>query len=192
MSKPATTIASHTRIKGDVQFDGPAVIAGHIQGNILALDVLEITAEGIIDGNIQGPQVVVLGTIKGNVMAARECQLGATARVVGDLCTADLAISKGARFIGQLCIADDAAELGAAEAPRSEAPAAAIPAKPAPAIQVVEATIQRVEHEAAARQAEPVPLKTSTVTFPTMSPVEVLSQHAPSNLNRAPRIIKAR
>lgn len=106
MSEPLTSIAAHTTIKGELHLDGPGIIAGRIQGDVAAHDSLELTAEGVVNGNIQGTTVAIHGTVKGNITATQNCQLGPTARVAGEVRAADLAIAKGARFIGHVCVGE--------------------------------------------------------------------------------------
>jgi len=192
MSQPATTIAPHTFIKGELRLDGPALIAGRVEGNIAAKDTLEIAAEGIIDGNIRGVVVAIQGTVKGHIIAAQACRLGASARVAGDLCTANLAIAEGAQFVGNVCVGFAAPDV--ADSPGAAEAGAARPAPEAPVVRTVEATITRLEN--AARLEEPAPRTTrTTVTLPVMPEmpmVQVLSQTVQATLHRAPRIIKAR
>jgi cytoskeletal protein CcmA (bactofilin family) len=201
MSQPVTSIAPHTIIKGELRLDGPAVIAGQVQGNITATAPLEIAAEGIIDGDIQGTAVTIHGTVKGSIVAAQACRLEAAARVAGDLCTTDLAIAEGARFIGHVCVGEmkvkGAGAVGAGPAASvSEAgrirPSDA--AEEAAALRAVEATMTRVE-KVAARQEEPAPAFAATVSIPAapvMPTVQILSENVQAALHRAPRIIKAR
>ena len=189
MSQPATTIAPHTFIKGELRLDGPAVIAGRVEGNIAAADTLEIAPEGIIDGDIRGVVVAIQGTVKGNIIAAQACRLGASAHVAGDLCTANLASAEGAKFIGQVCVG---VELPGADT-RAADPSASNTSQDASAVRIVEATVTRFER--AARPEEPPPPIRTTMTMPMVPELPVvqnLSPNLPGALHRAPRIIKAR
>jgi len=192
MSQPATMIAPHTFIKGELRLDGPAVIAGRVEGNIAAADTLEIASDGIIDGDIRGVVVVIQGTVKGNISAAQACRMGASARVAGDLCTANLAIAEGAQFIGNVCVGVAAPDL--ADSPGAADPGAARPAPEAAVVRTVEAAITRLE-QAARMEEPPPPAIPTTMTIPLapeMPLVQVLPQNIQAALHRAPRIIKAR
>jgi len=186
MPKPVTHIAPHTRIQGELHLDGPAVIGGRLQGNVTAADAVEVSAEGVVDGNVQGVTVTINGTVKGNVLAALECRLGPKARVAGDICTANLTIAQGARFIGQVCVGDDVSET-----PTREAEMKQDRIEEETAVHVVQATINRIEHAAEQIQHAVAPLAQS-VTMPTMPEVHVLTQNVQATMQRAPRIIKAR
>jgi cytoskeletal protein CcmA (bactofilin family) len=201
MSQTVTTIAPHTRIQGEVRLDGPGVILGQVQGNITAEGPLEIGAEAVIEGDIRGTTVTIHGTIKGDVTAGHECHLGAKARVAGNVCTASLAIAKGARFIGQVCVEEMEAASGAppSAVPRPGAmdlsrlrPSHA--GEEAGVLQAVEATITRVEKVSAPREERPAAMA-ATVAIPAAPPmptVQILTENVQATMHRAPRIIKAR
>ena len=72
----------------------------------MAEDALEVTPEGVIEGDIQGVLVDIQGTVKGNVIATRACRLGATARVNGEIRATNLSFSDGACFAGQVLVGE--------------------------------------------------------------------------------------
>ncbi len=201
MSQPVTAIAAHTSIKGELRLDGPGAIAGQVRGNVKAGAALEIAAEGIVDGDIQGTAVIVHGTVKGDIVAAQACRVGAKARVAGNICTAELVFDKGARFIGHVCVGETDVPMAPAGAAAPEGAAGEMggirpsdAAEEAAALHAVEATITRVE-KAAARREEPAPASTTTVSIPAapaLPTVQILAENVQAALHRAPRIIKAR
>jgi cytoskeletal protein CcmA (bactofilin family) len=172
----STVIAGHSLIKGELHLSGPTVIAGRVEGAVFAEDALEIAAEGMVEGDVHGVVVDILGTVKGNVIATQACRLGPTARVAGELRAANLAIAEGACFVGQVYVGGVAP---AAEEPE-EQPAAPVRAHvSAPVINRLEAMAQDADEvaELAAAAAEP--------------PVRVHAQTV-QQIQRSPKIIKAR
>ena len=103
-SSQTTVIASHTLIKGEVQFTGPASVTGRIEGSVVAEDQLEVTNEAYIEGDVHASVIEIHGSIKGNILATRSCRLGPTAKVAGELRAANLSIAEGACFIGQVSV----------------------------------------------------------------------------------------
>src|SRR4051812_23238128 len=99
-----THIAKTTVIKGEVRLEGPATIAGKIEGNVHGKEV-EIVQDGNVEGDIACGSIELNGNVKGNVTASKACKLGATARVAGELRTANLSIAEGATFTGQVFVA---------------------------------------------------------------------------------------
>jgi cytoskeletal protein CcmA (bactofilin family) len=201
MAQSVTAIAAHTHIKGEVRLEGPGVIAGQVQGNVKTGADLEIAAEGIIDGDIRGTGVTIHGTVKGNILAAQACRIGAKARVAGNICTADLAIQVGARFIGHVCVGEtEGSDMPASTEAQGNGVREVGAIRPsdareeAAALRAVEATITRVE-KVTARREEPAPAIATTVSIPTapaLPTVQVLTENVQATLHRAPRIIKAR
>ena len=201
MSQPVTSIAPHTFIKGELRVDGPAVMAGHMQGNITAAAALEIAAEGIVDGAIRGTTVTIHGMVKGDITASQACRLGATARRGGEPVYGES--GDGGR--GAVHWPGVRRGNGRAGAPPHEAGPAqeeveggglrpSDAAEEAAALRAVEATITRVER-VAARMEAPARAVAATVTIPAapaMPTVQILAENVQAALQRGPRIIKAR
>ncbi len=99
-----TVISRRTLVKGEVHFTGPAVIGGRIEGNVVAPESLQITAEGSLEGDLQGTVVDIQGKVKGNIVATQACWLRPTARVAAELRATTLAIEEGACFVGPVCV----------------------------------------------------------------------------------------
>lgn len=177
-----TVIARHTVIKGELHLSGPTIIAGRVEGSIFAHEMLEIAAEGMVEGDIQGILIDIQGSVKGNVFATQACRLGATAHVAGELRAANLAIAEGACFVGQVLVGGGREEADAVE----EAPIDA--AEEISAAHAVAGAINRIEslraeaESVAAAHAEP----------PAAPTVRIHSQVAQAQLQRTSRIIKAR
>jgi cytoskeletal protein CcmA (bactofilin family) len=187
MPDPTISITAQTSIKGELHLDAPGLIAGRVQGNIIAHDELELTAEAVIEGDIDGTTLTVHGMVKGTITASQTCRLGPTARVAGNICTTNLAIAEGARFIGHVCVGEmDAAAQAAAGAQDA--------AEEADAIQAVETTIARVE-QVAARLEEAVPPHPMPASGATPAPaptVQIISENVQAAIRRGARVIKAR
>lgn len=84
-----TLIGKNTQIVGDVVFSGGLHLDGAIKGNVYAKDgadgVLIIHEGARIEGEVRAPNLVVNGTIDGDVHAAGRIELGAKARITGNL-----------------------------------------------------------------------------------------------------------
>src|SRR5690242_3240907 len=91
-SKPMrvdTLIGEGTRIVGDVHFVGGFHIDGHVQGNVEALldsdAMLSISDSGVVEGSVSAPNLILNGVVNGDIQAPRHVELGATARVAGNV-----------------------------------------------------------------------------------------------------------
>jgi len=101
-----TLIGSDTRITGDLAFCEGLHVDGVIVGNVSVEGGgdanLSISKDGLIEGSVEVPEVVLNGTVKGNVIASERVQLGATARVVGNVVYNLIEMAIGAEVNGQL------------------------------------------------------------------------------------------
>lgn len=122
-----TLIGAGTRIIGDVHFSGGFHVDGHIKGNVDAPPesggTLSVSDSGVIEGGVAVPNVVLNGSVKGDILAHDRVELGATARVTGNVYYGLIEMEMGAEINGKLI-----------HEPRKKAPAAgAGPAAAAPA-----------------------------------------------------------
>ena len=101
-----TLVGVNTRVHGDIEFDGGFHVAGYVRGNVEATkdenSILSISEQGCVEGSVVAPYVLVNGTIKGDVLAAKRVELGAKARVIGNVQYNLIEIVIGAEVNGKL------------------------------------------------------------------------------------------
>ena len=153
---PMSTSSSSTHFSSKVR--GPAVIGKSVmvKGQIYSRE--DLTIDGEVDGSVElqehrltvGPhgklqagvkarEIVVLGTIHGNVEASDKIDIRKDAKLVGDIKTARIVIEDGAYFKGSIDIARPEVNKvsappkppAAAPAPSASAAVANAPAGPA-------------------------------------------------------------
>ncbi|HEY8376033.1 MAG TPA: polymer-forming cytoskeletal protein [Nannocystis sp.] len=138
-----TVVAPGTHIIGRLSGQEDIRVHGTIEGRIHLAATLYVEPEGIIAAEVHAHDVVVAGTVVGNLTASGSIVLAESARVVGDLRAPRLVVAPGAAFRGQ--VSTDPPEedelAGEAEASRGRsshawAPAA-VQARPAPARQAL-------------------------------------------------------
>ena len=101
-----TLIGAGTRIIGDVQFAGGFHVDGYVMGNVDAPAdsdaTLSVSDSGVVEGSVAVPNVVLNGTVKGDILAHDRVELGATARVTGNVYYALIEMEMGAEITGKL------------------------------------------------------------------------------------------
>ena len=101
-----TLIGAGTRIIGDVQFSGGFHLDGHIKGNVDAPPesgaTLSVSDSGVVEGAVAVPNVILNGTVKGDVRATERIELGPKARVIGNVQYKLIEMSIGAEVNGKL------------------------------------------------------------------------------------------
>jgi len=91
-------LAADCRLTGDVGSDGELHIDGRLDGDVVC-KVLTVGETGVVTGKIAAETVRIMGSVNGQVKA-HEVELGATARVVGDITHASLRVDAGAYVQG--------------------------------------------------------------------------------------------
>ncbi|NGX15960.1 polymer-forming cytoskeletal protein [Wenzhouxiangella sp. XN24] len=102
----ATLIGSGTTVTGDLSFRGGLHLGGRIVGDVHgeagAGSSLTIGAEGVIEGSVHVDELVLNGTVRGDVTARERVELGATAQVDGNVSYTVLQMDAGARVNGRM------------------------------------------------------------------------------------------
>src|SRR5207247_10733321 len=115
-------------------------IDGEVEGTVeLQEHRLTIGPNGKVMANVKARELVVLGTIHGNVETSDKIDIRKEAKLVGDIRTARIVIEDGAYFKGNVDIvraevgrpAAAAPAVTPASAPRSQAPGVSPAASPA-------------------------------------------------------------
>jgi len=107
-----TLIGRSASIQGDIEFSGGLHIDGRVAGNVRVAPggaaALSISEHGVVEGSVEAPQVVLNGTVKGDIVAAERVVLGAKARVLGDVRYGVIEMALGAEITGRLIPASPA------------------------------------------------------------------------------------
>jgi cytoskeletal protein CcmA (bactofilin family) len=108
-SSPVTSgtgalIGSTMRINGDIYSKDEIQLNGELTGSLKSEGRLTVGETGKADATLHGDEVVIAGTVKGNVDATRRIVLRKGANLVGDVKTAGIVIEDGAYFRGGIDI----------------------------------------------------------------------------------------
>jgi cytoskeletal protein CcmA (bactofilin family) len=102
-SETGSTISAGLKIKGDITGTSDLTIDGETLGKILiANGRVTVGPNGRVTADIDAREIVVLGTVRGNLKATESIHLGASSQVEGSLLTPRMAIDDGARLRGNV------------------------------------------------------------------------------------------
>ena len=104
-----TVIGETLRIQGTLTSNEEIVVNGELSGQLQMNHRLTIGAKGKVDAGVHAKEVIIAGSVKGNVDAAERITLRAGANLVGDVKTAGIVIEDGAYFKGGIDITRPAA-----------------------------------------------------------------------------------
>jgi len=113
-----TLLGRGATFEGKLTFEGTVRIDGRFKGEVFSDDVLVIGDGAIVEAQIDVGEVIIQGTVVGNITAKRSIEIHAPGRVKGDLHTPSLQIDKGVIFEGRSFM----------EAAQANRPVAAVPA----------------------------------------------------------------
>lgn len=114
-----TVVGKDTTIRGDVIFGGGLHLDGQIEGNVLAHEedtraTLTVSDEGRIKGDVRVANVILNGTVNGDVHATERVELAERARVTGRVHYRMLEMAMGAEVNGELVRIEEAEEVSPA------------------------------------------------------------------------------
>lgn len=108
-SKPLridTLIARSVRVKGDLEFAGGLHLDGQVAGGVRADPQtpasLSVSDTGSIEGPVEVTDLVLHGSVRGDIVARGRVVLGASARVEGNVYYGIIEMTMGAQITGKL------------------------------------------------------------------------------------------
>lgn len=96
-----TLLGRGSEFEGKLTFEGTVRIDGKLSGEVFSDDVLVIGEGAFVQAEIDVGEIIVQGTVQGNIRAKRGIEIHAPGRVKGDLTTPSLQIDKGVVFEGR-------------------------------------------------------------------------------------------
>jgi len=104
-SRGSAVIGKSVMIKGQIFSREDLTIDGEVEGSVeLQEHRLTVGPHGKVQAGVKAHEIIVLGTIHGNVDAADRIEIRKDARLVGDIKTARIVIEDGAYFKGSIDI----------------------------------------------------------------------------------------
>lgn len=106
-----TIVGQQTQVDGDLHFTGGLHVDGRVRGNVIAgegsTSVLTVSEHGSIEGDVRVPNVILNGSVTGDVHSSERIELAAKARVTGDVHYNLLEMAMGAEVNGSLLHQND-------------------------------------------------------------------------------------
>ncbi|HLH07702.1 MAG TPA: polymer-forming cytoskeletal protein [Terriglobales bacterium] len=103
VNTPNAVIGKNLIIKGEISGTEPLLIEGQVEGTVNVHGCyLGIGPSGRIKANVNAAEVVVRGTINGNLNVSERLEIRSGGSVNGDIVTRRLSIEEGAYFHGTI------------------------------------------------------------------------------------------
>lgn len=107
VSDISTLIGRDTIIAGDVQFSSGLRVDGRICGSVVSTSdkqhsLLVLSEQGVIEGKIKVPYLVINGTVRGPIYSDESLELQPAARIIGDIFYNTIKMHQGAVVEGKM------------------------------------------------------------------------------------------
>ena len=103
--KVDSLIGHHTELQGDVIFSGGFHVDGKLKGNVLAHEassLMTLSDHGVVEGEVRVPNIVLNGTVIGDVYASERIELALKVKVTGNVYYNLIEMAIGAEVNGNL------------------------------------------------------------------------------------------
>ena len=101
-----TLLGKTATLNGDLEFSGGLHLDGRVNGNVRSNaedgGALSVSESGFIEGNVEVTNIVMNGTVNGDMHAADRLVLGGSARVNGNVHYGVIEMAPGAVITGKL------------------------------------------------------------------------------------------
>ncbi len=106
------TLLGHSMIlRGDLTGKEDVLIEGQFEGKLNCPEhCVTIGAKGEVKAQVHARQVIIHGSVTGNISAGERIEIRRTGRLVGDVVAAGIAIEDGAFFKGSVDLVREGAE----------------------------------------------------------------------------------
>lgn len=108
-SGPTTYIAASTKITGTIAGQGAFVFCGTVEGDCDINGPLTLAEGGHWKGTLKATDIVVAGSVEGDVVAKQRVEILGSARVTGSLAGNSIAVAEGAIIEGGITVTSCAA-----------------------------------------------------------------------------------
>ncbi|REK56532.1 MAG: cell shape determination protein CcmA [Thermobacillus sp.] len=95
-----TYIGPGSAFEGRLESDGSIRIEGRVTGSVHSKGDVSIGETGVVEADITARNIVIAGTVTGNVQATEKLTIKPKGTLTGDILTALLEINEGARYEG--------------------------------------------------------------------------------------------
>jgi cytoskeletal protein CcmA (bactofilin family) len=105
---PTTYIAASTKVVGTITGQGAYVFCGTVEGDCDIDGPLTLAQGGHWKGTLKAIDIVVAGTVEGDVVAQQRVEISGSARISGSLSGNSIAVAEGAIIEGEIKVTSGA------------------------------------------------------------------------------------
>jgi cytoskeletal protein CcmA (bactofilin family) len=103
-ARQSAAIGAAMHIKGEIYAREHLVVDGEVEGVVQSESQLTVGPTGQVRANIKAREVIIFGSVRGNVDVAEKIAIREQGSLVGDIKAAGISIDDGAYFKGSIDI----------------------------------------------------------------------------------------
>ncbi len=100
-------VSRNINVSGKLVFQEPVRIEGQLRGEVSSSELVVISEQGVVDGRVRTPRLLVLGTLQGDIIGSKSVVLGPRSRVKGRVEAESLTVCEGARLESDVVVSRD-------------------------------------------------------------------------------------
>ena len=113
-----SVLSKETQSEGTIRTKGSIRIDGEVKGKIESLGDVMIGETASVESDIEAKNVIIAGTVVGNVKASGKLDLLSTGNLKGEVYSSGLVVSEGAKFTGSFHMVDNERQSKIPQGPR--------------------------------------------------------------------------
>jgi len=112
-----TRLGTDTALKGTLRFTESVEVSGKLEGRIIAKGFLQIVDGAEVRADIEARDIIVGGTVYGNIEATHRLEILETGKIYGNVRTSEFRVADGVVFEGKCEMIRDADAIDVFAAP---------------------------------------------------------------------------
>jgi cytoskeletal protein CcmA (bactofilin family) len=101
-ARTRVAVGHNINVSGKLIFHEPVRIEGRFRGEVRSIELVVVSEDGMVEGKVYAPRLLVMGELHGDVVGCDRCVLGPRSRFFGNIETRNLSISEGAYVDGNV------------------------------------------------------------------------------------------
>ena len=103
-SRSSAAIGASMHVKGEISTREELLVDGEVEGSLESHSLLTVGPNGKVQAQIKAREMVIYGSVRGNVEVAEKIAIREQGSLVGDIKAAGISIDDGAYFKGSIDI----------------------------------------------------------------------------------------
>jgi cytoskeletal protein CcmA (bactofilin family) len=106
-ARTRVAVGRNINVSGKLIFQEPVRIEGRFRGEVRSVELVVVGEEGMIEGKVFAPRLLIMGELRGEVIGCERVVLGPRAKFFGNIDTRNLTIAEGAYLDGNVRMTRD-------------------------------------------------------------------------------------